>query len=35
MIEKFGKDRIIVVASNEKKEEYPFCNQELNIEDFK
>ena len=35
MIEKFGKDRIIVVASNENKEEYPFCNQELNIEDFK
>lgn len=35
MIDRFGKDRIIVVASNEKTEEYPFCTKEMNIEDYK
>ena len=35
MIDRFGKNRIIVVASNEKTEEYPFCTKEMNIEDYK
>lgn len=35
MIDRFGQNRIIVVASNEKTEEYPFCDKEINIEDYK
>lgn len=30
-----GRDRLIVVASNENREEYYFCDRELRIEDFK
>ncbi|HEY0031351.1 MAG TPA: ATP-binding cassette domain-containing protein [Bacteroidia bacterium] len=29
------KNRLIIVASNQQEYEYPFCNQQLNIEDYK
>jgi ABC-type multidrug transport system ATPase subunit len=35
MVEKFGKDRLIVVASNNQSNEYSFCTRKLNINDYK
>jgi len=35
MIEKYKKNRLIVVCSNQIEREYSFCNQHINIEDFK
>lgn len=35
MIERFGKNRLIIVCSNQQEDEYQFCNKEINIEDFK
>ncbi len=35
MVEKFGKDRLIVVASNNQVNEYSFCTRKLNINDYK
>lgn len=31
----FSKDRLIIVASNQQEYEYPFCNKQLNIEEYK
>ncbi len=30
-----SQNRLIIVASNQQEQEYPFCNVELNVEDFK
>jgi ABC-type multidrug transport system ATPase subunit len=30
-----SNDRLIIVASNQQEYEYPFCNKELKVEDFK
>ena len=35
LITYFSKDRLIIVASNQQEYEYPFCNKQLNIEDYK
>ncbi len=35
LMEEMGRDRIVLVASNENAEEYYFCDRELRIEDFK
>ena len=35
MIENFGDNRLIIVCSNQQEDEYRFCDQEINIEDFK
>jgi ABC-type multidrug transport system ATPase subunit len=35
MIDKFGGNRLIIVCSNQQEDEYQFCDQEINIEDFK
>ena len=35
LITDYSADRLIVVCSNDQAHEYEFCNQELNIEDFK
>ena len=35
MIENYAKNKLIVVASNSQKDEYFFCQEEINIEDFK
>ena len=31
----FSKDRLIIVASNQQEFEYPFCNKQLVVEDYK
>ncbi len=35
LLKDFSQNRIVIVASNEKKEEYPFDHEEINIENFK
>ena len=35
LIEQYRKDRIVVVCSNNIADEYYFCNNEINIEDYK
>lgn len=35
LIREYGKDRAIIVCSNQVKQEYFFCTEELKIEDFK
>lgn len=31
----YSKNRLIIVASNQQEYEYPFCNKQLNIEEYK
>jgi len=35
LVNAYSKDRLIIVASNQQEYEYPFCNKELSIEDYK
>lgn len=35
LVNDFSKDRLIIVASNQQEYEYPFCNKEINIEEYK
>ena len=35
LVTNFSKDRLIIVASNQQEYEYPFCNKQLNIEEYK
>jgi ABC-type multidrug transport system ATPase subunit len=35
LVTDFSKDRLIIVASNQQEYEYPFCNKQLSIEDYK
>lgn len=35
LVNKHSNDRIIIVASNQQEYEYPFCNTELKVEDYK
>ena len=35
LIDKYRKDRIVVVCSNNIPDEFYFCNEEINIEDYK
>lgn len=35
MIDDFGKNRIIIVCSNNLKEEYAFCQESINVNDYK
>lgn len=35
LITSYAKDKLVLVCSNDNQEEYYFCSQELNIEDFK
>lgn len=35
LVTDFSKDRLIIVASNQQEYEYPFCNKQLNIEEYK
>lgn len=35
LIDEYATDRLIVVCSNNQKQEYFFCNESLNIEDYK
>jgi ABC-type multidrug transport system ATPase subunit len=35
LVSDHSKDRLIIVASNQQEYEYPFCNKELRMEDFK
>lgn len=35
LIKDFSKERLIIVASNQQEQEYPFCDKQLNIEDYK
>ena len=35
MINKYAKNKLIIVASNSQKEEFFFCDNEIKIEDFK
>jgi ABC-type multidrug transport system ATPase subunit len=34
-IDRFTKDRTVIVASNQNKDEYYFCDAEVNIDDYK
>lgn len=34
-VEALKKDRLIIVASNQQEDEYFFCNESINIEDYK
>jgi ABC-type multidrug transport system ATPase subunit len=35
LVEKHSGERLIIVASNQQEFEYPFCNQQINIGDYK
>jgi ABC-type multidrug transport system ATPase subunit len=35
LAKKYAKDKLVIVCSNSLKDEYFFCDQSLNIEDFK
>ena len=35
LVTNFSKERLIIVASNQQEYEYPFCNKQLNIEEYK
>lgn len=35
LVTEHSKNRLIIVASNQQEYEYPFCNQQLQIEDYK
>ncbi len=35
LVTDFSKERLIIVASNQQEYEYPFCNKQLSIEDYK
>lgn len=35
LVSDFSKNRLIIVASNQQEYEYPFCNKEINIEQYK
>ena len=35
LVDRYATNRLIIVASNQQEYEYPFCNKQLNIEDFK
>jgi ABC-type multidrug transport system ATPase subunit len=35
LINDYSKNRLIIVCSNQQEYEYPFCNKELSIEDYK
>lgn len=35
LISQYASNRLIIVCSNEQEHEYPFCDKQLNIEDFK
>lgn len=35
LVTEYSNKRLIIVASNQQEYEYPFCNKQLNIEDFK
>lgn len=35
LVQQHAKNKLIIVCSNEQTHEYPFCDQQINIEDFK
>ena len=35
LVTDYSKNRLIIVASNQQEYEYPFCNKQLSIEDYK
>lgn len=35
LVTEYSKNRLIIVASNQQEYEYPFCNKQLNIEEYK
>jgi ABC-type multidrug transport system ATPase subunit len=35
LVTEYSKNRLIIVASNQQEYEYPFCNKQLSIEDYK
>ena len=35
LVNDYSKDRLIIVCSNQQEYEYPFCNKQLSIEDYK
>lgn len=35
LVTDYSKNRLIIVASNQQEYEYPFCNKQLNIEEYK
>ncbi|MGZ4055997.1 MAG: ABC transporter ATP-binding protein [Bacteroidia bacterium] len=35
LVNDFSQDRLIIVASNQQEYEYPFCNKQLVVEDYK
>ena len=35
LVKQHSSDKLIIVCSNEQAHEYPFCDQQINIEDFK
>lgn len=35
LVDTYSKDRLIFVCSNQQEYEYPFCNKQLSIEDYK
>lgn len=35
LISDYTKDKLVIICSNDNQEEYYFCNQELNIEDYR
>jgi len=35
LVTEHSKSRLIIVASNQQESEYPFCNKQLQIEDYK
>jgi ABC-type multidrug transport system ATPase subunit len=35
LVKEFSSDRLIIVASNHQQQEYFFCTEEINIEDYK
>ncbi len=35
LVNDFSNDRMIIVASNQQEYEYPFCDQQISIEDYK
>jgi len=35
LVTDYCKNRLIIVASNQQEQEYPFCNKQLNVEEYK
>lgn len=35
LVKHYAQNRLIIVASNQLEQEYPFCDQELNVESYK